>query len=56
MRNKWEDWMIEGDGIVNSVAKEPSRRLVAEWILDVYKNIPCQTARNARMKSGYEWF
>jgi hypothetical protein len=56
MRNKWEDWMIEGDGLVNSVAKEPSRRFVAEWILDVYKNIPCQTARNARMKSVYEWF
>jgi hypothetical protein len=24
MRKKWEDWMLEGDGMVNGVAKEPS--------------------------------
>ena len=48
--------MIDGDGLVNSVAKEPSRKLVAEWILEVYNNIPGQTARNAWMKRGYEWF
>ena len=50
MKIKWEDWMIEGDGIVDYAAKEPSRRLVTKWILDVYKNIPGQTARNAWMK------
>ena len=44
--------MIEGDGIVDVAAKEPSRKLVAGWILDVYKNIPGQTARNAWMKKG----
>ena len=47
MREKWEDWMLDGEGIVNGVAKEPSRKMVAEWLLDVYKNIPGKIARNA---------
>ena len=36
----WEDWMMEGDGIVDGVAKEPSRKMAAEWIIQVYKSIP----------------
>jgi hypothetical protein len=56
MREKWEDWMLEGEGIVNGAAKEPLRKLVAEWLVDVYSNIPGQTVRNAWMKKGYEWF
>ena len=56
MRGKWEDWMLDGDGLVNGVAKEPSRKMVTEWLFDVYKNIPGQTARNAWTKKGYEWF
>jgi hypothetical protein len=24
MQGKWEDWMLEGDGIVNGTAEEPS--------------------------------
>ncbi len=39
MREKWEDWVIDVDGLVNSVAKEPSRKIVMEWLFDVYKNI-----------------
>ena len=38
------------------VAKEPTRQLVAEWVVDVYKNLPAQTVRNAWMKNGFEWF
>jgi hypothetical protein len=30
IRDKWEDWTIEGEGIVNGAAKEMSRKLVAE--------------------------
>ena len=28
--------MIDGDGLVNGVAKEPSRKMVAEWIWDFH--------------------
>ncbi len=56
MREKWEDWMLDGKEIVNSVVKEPSRTMMTEWLLDVYKNIPGETARNAWMKKGYKWF
>jgi hypothetical protein len=55
MRDKWEDWMTDGKGIVDGAAKKLSRKLVAEWVLDVYNNFPAQTARNAWMKQGYEW-
>ena len=48
--------MLEGEGIVNGAAKEPSPKLVAEWLVDVYNNIPGQTVRNAWMKKGYEQF
>ncbi len=56
MHEKWEDWMLEGDGIVDGVAKEPSRKLVAEWLVDVYTNMDAKTVRNAWMKHGFEWF
>ena len=56
MHEKWENWMVVGDGIVNGVAKELTRQLVAEWVVDVYKNLPAQTVQNAWMKSGFEWF
>ena len=56
MREKWVDLMVDGDGLVSGVAKEPSRKMGAEWILEVYNHILGQTARNAWMKKGYEWF
>ena len=56
MREKWEDWMLEGDGIVDGVAKEPSRKLVAEWLVDVYTNMDAKKVRNAWMKHGFQWF
>ena len=56
MREKWENWMVAGDVIVNGVAKELTRQLVAEWMVEVYKNLAAQTLRNAWMKGGFEWF
>ena len=47
MREKWEDWMLQGEGIVDGAAKEPTRKLVAEWIVGVYNNISCDTGQNA---------
>ena len=37
LREKWEDWMIERDGIVEGAAKESSSKLVTGWLVDVYK-------------------
>ena len=56
MREKCEDWMLEGDGITNGVAKEPPRCLIAKWLIDVYLCTPSQTVRNAWIKTGYKWF
>ena len=56
MREKWDDWMIDGDGLVNGVAKEPSRIMVVEWVWEIYNNIEGQTVRNAWIKKGYKWF
>ncbi len=52
--NEGETWMVAGDRIVDDVAKEPSRKLVIEWLIDVYINLPGQTVRNAWMKKGFE--
>lgn len=56
MREKWEDWMLDGDGLVNGAAKEPTRKIVAEWVLEAYNSIPNQTAKNAWLKKEFEWF
>ena len=48
--------MLEGEGSVNGAAKEPLRKLVAEWRVDVYSNIPGQTVRNAWLKKGMNGF
>jgi hypothetical protein len=56
MRAKWEAWMTDGDGIINGVAKEPSRKQVAEWLVDAYNNIPETVGQNAWLKTNYKWF
>ena len=49
--------MLDGLGIVDGTAKEPSRKLVVEWIIEVNASIPPQIGRNAWiMKKGFEWF
>jgi hypothetical protein len=48
--------MLEGDGIVDGVPKEPSRKLVAEWLVDVYTNMDAKTVRHAWMKYRFQWF
>jgi hypothetical protein len=56
LRDKWDQWMVEGEGIVNGKAKEPSRKLVAEWVVNVYNNITDVVGMNAWKKEGFEWF
>jgi hypothetical protein len=47
--------MMEGDGIVNGRAKEPSRKTVAEWLVQVYKSIQEEIRQNVWKKKGHEW-
>ena len=39
LHQKWEDWMMERDGIVDGVAGEPSFKM-AELIVQVYESFP----------------
>ena len=55
LHQKWEDLMMDGDGIFDGVAKESSRKMVAEWIIQVYESIPEKIGQNAWTKQGYEW-
>ncbi len=56
MTEQWEKWMLDGGGLVDGVVKEPTRKLVAEWIIGTYRNISVETGKNAWKKTGYEWF
>jgi hypothetical protein len=47
LHQKWEGWMVEGDGIVDGFAKEPSCKMVAEWVVQVYDSIPEEIGQNA---------
>ena len=48
--------MTDGGGIVNRRAKEPSRKQVAEWLVDAYTNIPEEIGKNAWLKTNFAWF
>ena len=32
LHNKWEKWIVDGEGIVDGKAMEPSRKMVAKWL------------------------
>jgi hypothetical protein len=55
MTTQWEDWMTEGEGMTAGVAKEPTRKLLAEWIVGAYKNISEEMGHNAWKNKGFEW-
>jgi hypothetical protein len=56
LREKWEEWMTEGEGIVNGKAREPTRKMVANWLMAVYSNLPVEIGKNSWKKAGFEWF
>jgi hypothetical protein len=57
MDEQWEELILNGGGVEGRVAKMPSRRQVAEWIIGTYDAImqTHETAQNAWRKMGYEW-
>jgi hypothetical protein len=50
---KWEDWMTGGEGIQDGVAKEPSRKVVVQWLFETYTTMPETIGRNAWMNNGF---
>ena len=48
--------MLDGGGVVDGAAKEPTRKLVAKWIIGTYRKISVETGKNAWKKKGYKWF
>ena len=56
MIKQWEEWMRDGDGLVDGVVNEPTRKLVAKWIIGTYRNISVETGKTTWTKTGYEWF
>ena len=38
--------MTEGEGIVDGTAKEPTHKMVAEWLVEVYNSMPDGIVRN----------
>jgi hypothetical protein len=45
--------MVEGEGIVDGKAMEPSHKILAEWVVDVYNEIPIAMGKNAWKKKGF---
>jgi hypothetical protein len=56
MEEQWEKWMYNGGGINGGKAMTPTRELVADWVIGMYKKIAKETRRNMLMKKGYKWF
>jgi hypothetical protein len=53
LRKKWEEWMVGGEVIVNGQAREPYRKMVTEWLMDTYNNVPETIGINVWKKMGY---
>ena len=51
----WEDWMTEGGGMTAGVAKESTKKLLAELIVGAYDNISKEMGPNTWKKKGFEW-
>ena len=51
-----KNWTVDGDGIVNGQAKEPSCKMVADWLMELHNNIPETIGINARKKEVSKWF
>ena len=56
MREKWEDWMLEGAGIVDGATKELTQKLIAQWIVDVYNNIWDGMLGRRKALNGFKQF
>ena len=46
---------MEGEGIINGKARELSRKMVADWLMAVYSNLPVEIGEKSWKKAGFEW-
>jgi len=51
---KWEDWIMEGEGIIDEKAKERTLKMAVEWLVEVYTNIPEEIGKNSWKKMCFE--
>jgi len=55
LQNKWGEWMMEGGEIINGKAKN-NNKMVADWLMEVYSNMPVEIGKNSWKSAGFEWF
>ncbi len=36
---KWNDWLMEGEGIIDVKKHDLTHKKVAEWVMEVYNSI-----------------
>jgi hypothetical protein len=51
LKRQWEEWVED----VGSDLEAPSRRIVAEWVINACAEIPSATIRSAWRKKGFSW-
>ena len=56
MREKWDDWMFDGEGIVDGAANKPTQNLLWNGLQMSTTNIFSNTGQNAWQKKEFEWF
>ena len=56
VHEKWDDSMMDSERIADGVVKDPSCKMVAEWLVYPYTTMTESIGRNSWMKNGFEWF
>ena len=56
-KNGWMGcWSWRNTGLSTKLKKDPSQKLAAEWLVEVYTRITGQIGRNAQKKKGLNGF
>jgi transposase-like protein len=55
IRDRWEEWMI-ADGLSTGTTGPPTRKEVAQWCSESYKDVTAQIVRNSWRHNPYSYF
>jgi hypothetical protein len=47
--------MTEGGGIINGKVRELTCIMVADWLVELYSNMPVEIGKHSWKKAGFEW-